>query len=457
MKLLLVEDKAGMRDMLTRTLAREGYEVAAHADGDAGIAALYAEPFDLVLTDLKLPGRDGLEILKAAKEVHPDLPVVVMTAHGSIETAVAAMRDGAYDFIPKPFEPDHLVLVLAKAVKARRLVSENRVLKQTARHVGAPRIIGKSRVLAEARERAAKVAAADTTVLLTGESGTGKELFAQLIHAQSPRRDGPFVAVNCAAIPHHLLESEFFGHEKGAFTGAESRRLGRFEVAAGGTVFLDEIGDMHMGLQAKLLRVLQDGEVVRVGGERPIPIDVRVVAATNQDLPTRIAAGRFRQDLYYRLSAFPVRIPPLRERRGDIPELVTHFLHRFDAELGRTVTDVTPEVLAAFTAYDWPGNVRELQNCVERGVILASGDVLDQVDLGPEDGPRAPGGPELSLEGPLPEVSARAMRHYESLKIREVLDETGGNKSRAAEILQVSYKTLLTKIKDYAIEPVEPA
>jgi DNA-binding NtrC family response regulator len=385
---------------------------------------------------------------------------VVMTAFGSIESAVAAMREGAYDFIPKPFDPDHLVLVLKKAAEARRLVSENRVLRQTARHVGAPRIIGKSGALARAREHALKVAEADTTVLLTGESGTGKELFAQLIHAGSPRGGGPFVAVNCAAVPHQLLESEFFGHEKGAFTGAEARRLGKFELAAGGTVFLDEIGDMDLGLQAKLLRVLQDGEVVRVGGERPVPLDVRVVAATNQDLPARIARGRFREDLYYRLSAFPVRIPPLRDRREDIPELVTHFVRRFARELGRPVADVAPEVLALLTDYAWPGNVRELQNCIERAVILSSGTVLDQVDLGaalPASGAGSGGdpGPDISLEEPLQEVAAQAVRHYESLRIRHALDETGGNKSKAAQVLKVSYKTLLTKIKDYEIEPLE--
>jgi len=454
MKLLLVEDKAGMRDMLTRSLTREGYEVTAHEDGERGIAALYEQPFDIVLTDLKLPGRDGQEVLKAAKAVHPDLPVVVMTAYGSIETAVTAMREGAYDFITKPFDPDHLVLVLNKAAETRRLVTENRVLRQTARHVGAPRIIGSSRALADAREKAVKVAGAGTTVLLTGESGTGKELFAQLIHAESPRRAGPFVAVNCAAVPHQLLESEFFGHEKGAFTGADARRMGKFELAAGGTVFLDEIGDMDLALQAKLLRVLQDGEVVRVGGERAVPLDVRVVAATNQDLPTRIATGRFREDLFYRLSAFPVRIPPLRERREDVPALVAHFVRHFAGELGRTVTGVAPEVLAALSAYDWPGNVRELQNCVERAVILSSGPVVDQVDLGDTARPPDGGAPVIPLDAPLQEIAAAATRHYETLRIRQVLDETGGNKSQAAQILKVSYKTLLTKIKDYAIEPL---
>jgi DNA-binding NtrC family response regulator len=455
MKLLLVEDKAGMRDMLTRTLGREGYEVTAHADGEAGIAALYERPFDIVLTDMKLPGKDGIEVLKAAKEVHPDLPVVVMTAFGSIESAVTAMREGAYDLVPKPFDPDHLTLVLGKAAQTRRLVAENRVLRQTARHQGPPSIVGKSAGLTAAMEQARKVAAAETTVLLTGESGTGKELFAELVHAESPRREGPFIAVNCAAVPRELLESEFFGHEKGAFTGAEARHMGKFELAAGGTIFLDEIGDMDMGLQAKLLRVLQSGEVVRVGGERPIPLDVRVVAASNQDLASRIADGHFREDLFYRLSAFPVRIPPLRERREDIPELVMHFVQRYAGELRRPVAEVAPETMQRLAAYGWPGNVRELQNCIERAVILAPGPVLEHVDLSEEAPVRSGLGPELSLAGPLGDVAARALRHYETLKIRQVLDLTGGNKSRAAEILKVSYKTLLTKIKDYAIEPVD--
>jgi DNA-binding NtrC family response regulator len=457
MKLLLVEDKAGMRDMLTRALGREGYEVTAHPDAEAGIAAMYERPFDIVLTDMKLPGKDGIEVLKAAKEVHPDLPVVVMTAFGSIESAVTAMREGAYDFIPKPFDPDHLTLVLGKAAQARRLVTENRVLRQTARHLGPPAIVGHSASLAAAVDQARKVAVAETTVLLVGESGTGKELFAELVHAESPRHEGPFIAVNCAAVPHELLESEFFGHEKGAFTGAEARRMGKFELAAGGTIFLDEIGDMDTGLQAKLLRVLQNGEVVRVGGERAIPLDVRVVAATNQDLAARIADGRFREDLYYRLSAFPVRIPPLRERREDIPELVQHFVQRYSGELRREVFDVAPETMQRLAAYNWPGNVRELQNCIERAVILASGPILEHVDLGGDARPRGGSGglPELSIDGPLAEVSARAVRHYESMKIRQVLDLTGGNKSRAAEILKVSYKTLLTKIKEYEIEPVD--
>ncbi|MDH4230087.1 MAG: sigma-54 dependent transcriptional regulator [Nitrospirota bacterium] len=478
MRLLLVEDKQGMRDMLTRALTREGYEVTAVADGEQALKALQGTAPDLVLTDLKLPVGDGLEVLGAAREISPDLPVLVMTAYGSIESAVAAMRQGAYDFITKPFDPDHLMLVLAKALEARRLVTENLVLRQTARHQGVPAIIGESAALKAAIDQVQRVAAGDTTVLLGGESGTGKELFAELVHAQSPRAKGPFVAVNCAAVPEHLLESEFFGHEKGAFTGADSRRLGKFELARNGTIFLDEIGDMDLTLQAKLLRVLQNGEMFRVGGERPVPLDVRVVAATHRDLGEMMARGAFREDLFYRLSTFPVRIPPLRERREDIALLATYFVTRLAAELGRGTRRISPAALSAMAGYHWPGNVRELQNCIERAVILSTGEDIAHVDLGtpgslhgaasaalsasgltaPAPAPNGSGhasDPPLSLAGSLHEVSGRAARHYESLRIRQALDEAQGNKSRAAELLEVSYKTLLTKIRDYAIEPVE--
>ncbi|MBI5136801.1 MAG: sigma-54-dependent Fis family transcriptional regulator [Nitrospirae bacterium] len=456
MKLLLVEDKAGMRDMLTRALSREGYQVAAHADAEAAITALANLRFDLVLTDLKLPGQDGLAVLKAAKAAHPDLPVVLMTAHGSIEGAVQAMREGAADFITKPFDPDHLALVLSKASRTSRVMAENRVLRQTARHLAPPHIIGASPALREALERVERVAPGATSVLLTGESGTGKELFARLVHNRSPRRAAPFVAVNCAAIPTHLLESEFFGHEKGAFTGADQRRLGKFELAHGGTIFLDEIGDMDLTLQAKLLRVLQDGQVNRVGGEGGFSVDVRVVAATNQRLEEHIAHGRFREDLFYRLSAFPIRVPPLRERPGDIPALADHFVRRYAAELNRPVTGIAPAALAELTAYPWPGNIRELQNCVERAVILATDDTIRRVDFGVPAHPAAPeaGEPGIALDRPLHEVAADAQRRYESACIRRAMDLAGGNRTRAAEILQVSYKTLLTKLREYAIEPV---
>ncbi len=454
MNVLLVEDKSGMRDMLTRVLSREGYEVTACEDGRQAMDHLLGTRFDMVLTDLKMPGADGFEVLRAARAADAEIPVVVMTAHGSIEAAVSAMRDGAFDFITKPFDPDHLTLLLEKAANSRRMAVENRVLKRTARHQGAPDLIGESGALAIVREQVARVANTDTTVLLTGESGTGKELFAQLVHASSPRKDGPFIAVNCAAVPAELLESEFFGHEKGAFTGAEGRRIGQFELAQGGTIFLDEIGDMDLVLQAKLLRVLQEGCVTRVGGGTVIPLDVRVVAATNQDLPQRVQQGRFREDLYYRLSGFPILIPPLREREGDPALLAAHFVARYAREMGRPVSGFSAEALAQVSAYDWPGNVRELQNCVERSVILATGDTIAQIDVAASPGRVSQNsGPHIPLDRPLQEVAADAQSHYETACIRRALDLTGGNKTRAAEVLGVSYKTLLSKIKDYNIEP----
>jgi len=467
MTILLVEDKDGMRDMLTRVLQREGYDVVPHDNGSDAVAALSDTRFELVLTDLKLPGADGFQVLKAAKAQSPDVPVIMMTGYGSIEGAVQAMRDGAFDFITKPFDPDHLVLLLKKALKTGRVMSENRVLRQTAAHLTPPTIVGTGAALADAMERVKRVAPGNTSVLLNGESGTGKELFAQLVHSSSPRRGAPFIAVNCAAIPDHLLESEFFGHEKGAFTGAEGRRLGKFELAHGGTIFLDEIGDMDLTLQAKLLRVLQDGQVMRVGGEKAFPVDVRVVAATHQRLEEHIADGRFREDLYYRLSAFPVRIPPLRERPEDIPELVTHFIRRYATELNRPVTHIDRSAMNALCEYHWPGNIRELQNAIERSVILATDDTIHQVDVGTAfgsaplpkpvsadaDSKEIPAGPDIDVDQPLQSVAADALRHYESACIRRAMDEAGGNKTKAAAILEVSYKTLLTKLKDYGIGP----
>ncbi|MDH5527152.1 MAG: sigma-54 dependent transcriptional regulator [Nitrospirota bacterium] len=466
MNILLVEDKDGMRDMLTRALLREGYNVQPVADGDAAIRELGARPWDLVLTDLKLPGRDGIEVLQAAHEISTDLPVVVMTAFGSIEVAVDAMRKGAFDFITKPFDPDHLMLVLKKALDNRRLQTENQILKESAKNYSEQTMIGESAGLRAAVDQSIRVAAGDTTVLLNGESGTGKELFARLVHDHSPRAKGPFVAVNCAAIPEQLLESEFFGHERGAFTGADQRHIGRFELARGGTIFLDEIGDMDLNLQAKLLRVLQDGELYRVGGEKPVPLDVRVVAATHQDLPRLIERGTFRQDLYYRLCTFPVRIPPLRERREDIALLADHFVKRYARELGRDVRGLSPEAMATLMDYAWPGNVRELQNSMERAVILAVNGRIERVDVGSDSPMVGAAVPSVQadiaaaeetgipMHGTLHQVAAHALRHYESLYIRQVMDKTGGNKSRASEILGVSYKTLLNKVKEYGIEPV---
>ncbi|HLF86369.1 MAG TPA: sigma-54 dependent transcriptional regulator, partial [Nitrospiria bacterium] len=374
--------------------------------------------------------------------------------YGTIETAVKAVKEGAYDFLTKPFEPDHLLLLIDKALEKERLVTENLILKEVlSRHIGFPKIIGKSAKLMEVVEKVQKVAAGNTTVLLQGESGTGKELFARAIHYLSQRKDGPFVAINCAAIPRELIESELFGHEKGAFTGAVGKKLGKFELADKGTIFLDEIGDMDPSLQVKLLRVLEEDGFMRVGGTLKVKVDVRVISASNKDLLDAIANQRFREDLYYRISVFPVMIPPLRERREDIPMLVEYFISYFCKEMKKGLKTLSQGATDLLMNHVWTGNVRELQNCIERAVILSDGNEIDPDHLGIklkelECTPAS----ELPMEGTLQEVSSAATRRAETMLIKKVLKKTSGNKTRAAEILQVSYKTLLTKIKDYSIE-----
>jgi DNA-binding NtrC family response regulator len=454
--ILIVEDKESMALMLSQAVEAEGYEVIVARDGREGIKKFLETRVDLVVTDLKLPYKSGLEVLEAVREHNPLTPVILMTAFGTIETAVKAVKGGAYDFLTKPFDPDHLLILIGKALEKQRLVTENIILREEfAKHLKLPRIIGKSPKMLEVVDKIQKVAASHTTVLLLGESGTGKELFARAVHYLSPRKEGPFVAINCAAIPRDLLESELFGHEKGAFTGAVGRKLGKFELADKGTLFLDEIGDMDLSLQAKLLRVLEGAEFMRVGGVAKIKVDVRLVAATNQNLQAAIANQTFREDLYYRLSVFPVTIPPLRERKEDIPALVEHFLNFFCQELKKPIKTVTPAAMEVLVNLPWTGNVRELQNVIERAVILTEGPSItpEELNLRAREPSRAEGPlPGLPTEGTLQEVSSAAARMAEDRLIRKVLKETGGNKSRAAEILQVSYKTLLTKIKDYGIE-----
>jgi len=439
--------------MLMQALEAAEYEPVWAKDGREAIQQLRDGRFDLVVTDLKLPYKDGLAVLEAAKEFSPRTPVILMTAYGTIETAVKAVKEGAYDFLTKPFDPDHLLLLIDKALEKQRLVTENVILREEmAKHLKVPKIIGKSPAMGKSLESLQKVAASSTTVLLLGESGTGKELFARAIHYISPRKDGPFVAINCAAIPRDLLESELFGHEKGAFTGAVGRRIGRFELADHGTLFLDEIGEMDLGLQSKLLRVLEEDEVTRVGGTAKVKVDVRVVAASNRNLQAAIAQKTFREDLFYRLSVFPIVIPPLRERKEDIPILAEHFLDVYSREMKKSIRLLTPEAEAALLNHAWSGNVRELQNCIERAVILSEGETIGPELLNLKSREPVGEAAPLPIDGTLHEVGAAASRAAETRLIQKVLKETNGNKSRAAEILQVSYKTLLTKIKDYGIE-----
>ena len=449
--ILIAEDKESMAQMLREALQGEGYDAVIAADGNEAVSAVKKCNADMVITDLRLPGRDGIEVLRASKEDFPLRPVIVMTAHGSVNAAVSAMKEGAFDFITKPFDIDHLLMLVRRALDTRRLQAENLLLKdELSRAVGLPDIIGRSEKILELARQCQRVAPAKTTVLLLGESGTGKELFARAIHNLSPRRDYPFVPINCAAIPHDLLESELFGFEKGAFTGAESRKPGKFELAHMGTVFLDEVGEMDVTLQAKLLRALQEGEVERVGGTRAVKVDIRVIAASNRDLAQAIAARTFREDLYYRLNVFPLRIPPLRERPEDIPLLALHFTEKYSRRIGAKPKKLDPEAVKLLGRHTWKGNVRELENAIERAVILCDGDTIMPAHIAPE---AAAGGRQQwdNLSGTLEEVARAAVMVAESARIRKALDESGWNRTRAAEALSVSYKTLLTKIRDYSI------
>ncbi len=452
--ILIIEDKDSMLSMLQQTLEAAGYQVIPARDGAEGIKKLSDERIGLVLTDLKLPKKDGFEVLKAVREDNALLPVIVMTAFGTIETAVKAVKLGAYDFLTKPFDTDHLLVLIQRALDATRIAAENILLKEEfADKIGLPKIIGKSAPLQDITAKIQKVAPTNATVMIHGESGTGKELFARAIHYLSPRKDGPFVAINSAAIPRELLESELFGYERGAFTGADARKLGRLELADKGTVFLDEIGDMDLALQSKILRVLQEQVIERVGGGKPIKIDVRIVAATNKNLEKAVAEKTFREDLFYRLNVFPITIPPLRDRREDIPFLAQNFLNKFSGEVRKGQLTISDEAMDILAKFPWKGNVRELENVIERAVIYAEGTVIRSQDLGISESSILDALAEnVPMDGTLHVIAEAATRIAESRRIRQVLKQTGGNKSRAAEILDVSYKTLLTKIRDYQLE-----
>jgi DNA-binding NtrC family response regulator len=452
--ILLVEDKESLRRVLRLTLESAGYAVEEAEDARAAAQALARAPFRLVLTDLRMPHGSGLDVLRAAKAADADLPVVLMTAYGSVDEAVQAMKDGAHDFLQKPVDSNHLLLLVERALEQARLRTENVLLREEwSRRYGFPRIIGESDAIKRAVAETQRVATTDTTVLLLGESGTGKELFARAVHHLSPRRDRAFVAVNCAAIPETLIESELFGHEKGSFTGATERRPGKFELAAGGTIFLDEVGELPLNAQGKLLRAIEEKTVDRIGGRAPVPVDVRVVAATNRDLQAASEAGEFRRDLFFRLNVFPVRVPALRERGDDVLLLARHFAAQLGRELRKRPATLSDEAAAALQAHHWPGNVRELENAIERACILADTPALEARDLGlPAASPEAADAADgLDLSGTLSEAVERAARAVERRKIADALRAHAGNKTRAAEDLGVSYKTLLTKIKDYEL------
>jgi len=458
-QILIVEDKDSLRTMLRHALERQGHAVLEARDQPEAVRLLQQSQPAIVLSDLRLPEGDGFGVLRASKEIDAEVPVIVMTAYGSIEDAVTAMKEGALDFLAKPVDPDHLLLLVTRALDQRRIVTENLLLKEElAVRRGAPPLVGEDPALRKLFASLERAAATDTTVLIEGESGTGKELFARSLHALSPRTDAPFVAINCAAIPETLLETELFGHEKGAFTGAVARKPGKFEMAHRGTLFLDEIGDLPLSLQAKILRALEEKRFERVGGTASVQVDVRLVAATNRGLRAAVAARRFREDLFFRLSVFPIMVPPLRDRTGDIAMLTRFFVDRFCRDMKKRPLALSPGALEQLQAYRWPGNVRELQNCIERAVILCDGDAIQPRHLNlsfvaPLQSEEPPNPwTDFDLSGSLPEVARRAAATAERLKIADALKEADGNKGRAAELLQVSYKAFLSKLKEHKME-----
>jgi DNA-binding NtrC family response regulator len=456
MKILLVEDKDSLRQMLSTAIRKAGYVVDEASDGDAAAKKIRRQPYQLVLTDLRLPSLSGLEILKIQKEVDSTIPVLLMTAYGTIEEAVEAMKQGAFDFVPKPVDISHLMLLIDRALERRRLLIENVLLKEEfQRAYGIPTIIGESPAIQAVSQAIQRIAPTDATVLLTGESGTGKEVFSRAIHQLSARREKPFVTVNCAAIPHALIENELFGHEKGSYTGAFARKIGKFELADLGTMFLDEIGELHISVQAKVLRVIEEQSFERIGGLETINVNTRVIAATNRNLQDLVGKKEFREDLFFRLSVIPIYIPPLRERISDVRLLGQFFVDKFSKELHRQGLQLSPEAARALEEYSWPGNVRELQNTIERAVILADGKTIRPENLNfafqernrPENFVQF-----LDLTGSLAEVSSRASRAAEKAKIQQALELSEWNKTQTAEMLHVSYKTLLNKVKEYGLE-----
>ena len=464
-QVLIVDDEPNLRKILAAQLSRDGYEVMLAEDGEQGLSMLREHHIDLVVTDLKMPKVDGMTLLREALKETPDLPIVMITAHGTVDTAVEALKLGAFDYLTKPFDKDEVRQVVAKALKTRALAQE----EATTEPIGATKdpgarfgIIGSSPGLTDLYAVLERVADTPTTVLITGESGTGKELVARALHEHSTRRDKPFIKVNCAAIPKELIESELFGYERGAFNGAVSSKPGRFELANGGTLFLDEVGEIPVEMQVKLLRALQESEFERVGGIKTIHVDVRLVAATNRDLKKLIAANAFREDLFYRLNVVSIRLPALRERETDIPLLVEHFLAKFNERLKKQVIGVEPEALDILSAYGWPGNIRELENVMERSVLFCDAQKLRVEDLPGElrgsTGSVAPptsdaGGSNmpLSSEGGLKEHVKVAMSRLERDLVSRALKQTSGNVTHAARLLKISRKGLQLKMKELGL------
>lgn len=456
--ILLVEDKDVLREMVATALEKAGYTVEQAPDGKTALSRIRARRFPVIVTDLKLPGPSGLDLLRAAKELDDSVAVIVMTAYGSVDEAVLAMKEGALDFIQKPFEVPHLLLLIERGLKEQDLRRENLLWREEAdSRYGFPGIVGEDESLKEVEQAIQRVAPTAATVLLEGESGTGKELFARVVHNLSPRRELPFVTINCAAIPEHLVENELFGHEKGAFTGAGARKVGKVELANRGTLFLDEIAELPTPAQSKLLRLIEERTFERIGGTQSISVDIRIVAATNRKLREAVEKKLFRDDLYFRLAAFPIQIPPLRERGHDALLLAGYFLEKFAKEFSKARLELSPSCQQLLLSYSWPGNVRELSNAIERAVILADSSTVGPDDLvlgflpSPSPDGAAPEG-GFNLTGSLFEVTERAVRAVERAKITQALEESRGNRTLAAEKLNVSTKTLLAKLRALGLD-----
>jgi two-component system response regulator AtoC len=462
---LIVDDENNIRRVLAAMLKRDGYEVTTAADGEQALGAMHRAQIDVVVTDLVMPHMGGLELLKACATAHPDVPVIMITAHGTVDTAVEAMKAGAFDYISKPFDQEELRKVIAKACRAR--VLEGQHVHPPAGEGERPPLVGQSPSMRAVYDVIARVADSPSTVLITGESGTGKELVAQALHRGSSRRTQPLIKVNCAAIPKDLVESELFGYERGAFTGAVGSKPGRFELADGGTLFLDEIGEIPIEMQVKLLRAIQESEFERVGGIKTLRVDVRLIAATNRNLATLIAEGRFREDLFYRLNVVPVALPALRDRREDIPLLIQHFIEKYDRRLGKKVERVDEAALEILAAYAWPGNIRELENVMERSVLFADGPLVTVAQLPETLRERVPGvaipvaavGALGAMAAPsgasMKDIVRQAQSDLERVLISRALEETNGNVTRAAKKLQISRKSLQVKMKELGLRGLD--
>jgi DNA-binding NtrC family response regulator len=443
--ILIVDDEPVVRDSLGKWFEEEGYAVETASSARDALLKLPRQRWDLAVVDIKMPGMDGLDLQRKMHEIDPELTIVIMTGYASVETAVRALKEGAYDYITKPFDPDDLAHLIRKALEHRRMKDENLRLRQSLEEIQAAELVGQSPAMQKVGEMIRTVAPNDTTVLITGESGTGKELVARAVHNLSPRRFMPMVVIHCAALTETLLESELFGHEKGAFTGAQYRKKGKFEVAEGGTVFLDEISDISLKTQTDLLRVLQEKEITRVGGTQAIKVDFRVVAATNKDLENLVKEGTFRPDLFYRLNVFGIRVPALRERREDIPLLVDHFIRKYSQVMNKRFTSVSKPAMELLMDYDWPGNVRELENAIERAMVIGREPEIQAPDFPLQHAPDAP----------LP--AGETLEDVERAHILKTLEDCNWNQSRAARILKIDRVTLYNKIKKYGFRKSAPA